>query len=420
MEFKKALATTIIWKTLNTLFTFCINLLIVRLLGADKSGNFFYAIAVLSFLTLLIGLCLENGITYYTNANKERLGNMLIFIFGLLFFQGIISWVVLYFFTFPFSSWLAWILIVSYLSINYFSALFTAKKWFTAANGIVAIVNFVVVILFWIVYNGGTLPFAPDINTVPKLFVGGVFLQALLLMVYFFLFAGKTKSRIGGTVTMYTGIFRFSLIVFLSNLILFLVMRTDYYFTERYCSSIELSNYLQVSKLGQMLLLLPSMAAGVIFPYTSSGDSKTMAGKTIRVCRLLLLVNLSGAVAITAFGYWLFPWLFGEKFNQMYIPMLLLLPGILCLSLLTVISAFLDGIKKIWLAVAGNIAALAFIIVADYLLIPMFGIKAAAATSSVGYFICTAVSYYWFAKYSGTSMREFFNWNKEDLFFLRK
>src|SRR5436309_12496683 len=97
MQFNKALKHTIVWKTLNTGFGFFINLLIVRLLGATASGNFFYAITALSFFTLLISWSLEAGITYYASNNKESLPSISFFILPLLLVQGLISWSILRF-----------------------------------------------------------------------------------------------------------------------------------------------------------------------------------------------------------------------------------------------------------------------------------------------------------------------------------
>ncbi len=420
MEFKKAIVSTIFWKTLNTVLSFCINLLIVRILGSDNSGSFFYSIAILSFLTLLTSLCLENGITYYGSKNNGILGSLYIFILVILLLQGLLSWGILYFFKFSFGSGLAWLLILGYLSINYFTALYSAKKWFISSNVILFFGNVFILLLLLLMYFGNTLQFGKYQPDVAAVFTGGIVIQALILMLYFIFFSGVNKKIPSQPVSLYKDIVRFSLVVFLSNLIFFLVMRVDYYFTEKFCTEMELSNYIQVSKMGQMLLLIPTMIATVIFPFTSGGNKEEMALQTIKVSRVLLLIFFIAAVIIGVSGYWFFPWLFGKTFDRMYVPMLLLLPGILCLTVLTIISAYLDGIKKIWLAVAGNLTALVFIITADYFFIPKYGIKAAAAISSVGYFVCAAVSVYWFLKYSNASVISFFKWERSDFDFLRK
>ena len=420
MEFKKALINTIIWKTLNTIFAFCINLLIVRILGSENSGSFFYSIAILSFITLLTSLCLENGITYYGSKNNAILGSLYVFIFVILLLQGLISWGILYFFKCSIGAGLAWLLILGYLSINYFTALYSAKKWFISSNVILFTGHLFILLVLMLQYFGIDLSLGKYHFNVPEVFTGGIVMQALLLMLYFVFFSGVNKKITVQPALFYKDIIGFSSVIFLSNLILFLVMRVDYYFTEKFCSDIALSNYIQVSKMGQMLLLIPAMIATVIFPFTSGGNKKEMALQTIRVSRILILIFFIAALIIGTTGYWVFPWLFGKAFDQMYLPMLLLLPGILCLTILTTVSAYLDGIKKIWLAVAANSAALILIIIADYIFIPQYGIKAAATVSSLGYFVCTAVSLYWFLKFSNTSLLSFFKWERSDLDFIKR
>ena len=48
-------------------------------------------------------------------------------------------------------------------------------------------------------------------------------------------------------------VIRYSLFALMANLIYFLVNRIDYWFVEHYCSAEDLGNYIQASKLAQML-----------------------------------------------------------------------------------------------------------------------------------------------------------------------
>jgi O-antigen/teichoic acid export membrane protein len=140
-----------------------------------------------------------------------------------------------------------------------------------------------------------------------------------------------------------------------------------------------------------------------------------MATVTKRLCRIMVTLFAIAAVIIAATGYWLFPWLFGAAFSEMYIPMLLLLPGILCLMIVTVISAYLDGINQLKTGITANVITLLIIAVADWLLIPVYGINAAAAISTVGYFICMLVTVHTFLKASGGNWAELLLITKNDV-----
>ncbi len=418
MEFKRALSHTILLKSINTVCNFAINLLIVRLLGVVDSGRFFYAISILALVNLVVGICLEIGITYYASKFPGQIKKMSIAIFFLLLIQGLISLVVLSILPIPFSNILASLFVVSYMAINYFTALFAAQKQYIIVNFIPVLVNSI--FLLWLSYCFIYAGAAYDYTNAHFLtfFIGAIVLQAIILIGWFFIFPTTTVQDSAWRQGLGKKILRFSLLVFAGNLIYFLVLRIDYYFTERFCDAVAFSNYIQVSKIGQMLLLVPSMAATVIFPYAASGEKNSLRNETIRSLRIFLVLFIVFALLLTVGGYWLFPWLFGNAFSQMYFPMILLLPGIFCLTMMTILAAYLDGIKKLWYPIVGNLIALITISILDYLFIPIWGIKAAAIISSVGYFLCTSFTCYWFLRFSGARLADLFRIERNDFLFI--
>ncbi len=86
-------------------------------------------------------------------------------------------------------------------------------------------------------------------------------------------------------------------------------------------------------------------------------------------------------------GKWLFPFLFGSSFNDMYLAFVLLVPGILSLSCLFTLTAYYAGKDRIWTNIKGSLLALLVITAGDSIFIPRYGIAAAALVSSIGYII---------------------------------
>ncbi|MEJ7681190.1 MAG: polysaccharide biosynthesis C-terminal domain-containing protein [Segetibacter sp.] len=84
-------------------------------------------------------------------------------------------------------------------------------------------------------------------------------------------------------------------------------------------------------------------------------------------------------------GRWIFPFVFGQTFQLMYVPFLLLLPGIWALSNLTILSAYFAGVNKVKINVQGASLALLVILAGDFVFIPHYGILAAAMVSTAGY-----------------------------------
>ena len=412
MQFTKALQHTIVWKALNTLLTFCINLLLVRIMGAEYSGMFFYAIAILTFFTLVISWSIESGITYYGSNEPINILSLSIAILPLLLLQVIISWLLLNLIETPIDKNLCWLFVISNLTIVYFSALYYAQKKFLSLNLVVCGVNILVVvmlcylffrphhiandevtnkllILTWRnIFDNYPGKVYSSFYWAPFIYFSGFLLQGIILMIVFFSKPGLIIFPIKIPLILIKQVLAYSSVALISNILFFLVTRVDYYFVQKYCDEVALSNYVQVSKLGQLLILLPSMMAAVIFPFSSGKDDADYLDKLKLLCRVITLLFIPAALVIIIGGYWLFPWLFGPGFNFMYAAFLWYLSGFYSLSIVTLLAAYLAGKAMINSNMKASLAALVVVITGDILLIPVWGIYAAAAVSSAAYIAC--------------------------------
>ena len=111
--------------------------------------------------------------------------------------------------------------------------------------------------------------------------------------------------------------------------------------------------------------------------------------------RGLILFYCIACTGLIVLGYWLFPFVFGKSFNNMYWPFLFLVPAILSYSVTHLLTAYYGGKKVLSVNFWGNVFALALIVIGDVIFIPSYGIKGAAIVSSVGY-LCY-MSYMMFA-----------------------
>ena len=172
---------------------------------------------------------------------------------------------------------------------------------------------------------------------------------------------------------------------FTANVIFFLLYRVDYFFVERYCTKVQLGNYIQVSKLVHLFFILPTILASAVFPITAGGRKEGIDKLLTLLSRSIFLLYVLSCVILAAIGKWLFPFVFGESFSDMYLPFLLLIPGILALSGIFTLTAYFAGKNRIKVNIAGSVYALIIIVIADIIFIPQYGIQAAAIISSVGY-----------------------------------
>ncbi len=207
----------------------------------------------------------------------------------------------------------------------------------------------------------------------------------------------------------------YSSVVFLSNVIYFLLYRIDYWFVEYYCDDKSLGNYVQVSKIGQLLITIPSTVSMVIFPYIAEKGKGGFLPELQLLSRVMLASFSIICLLAVLTGYWLFPFLLGHTFEQMYVPFLLLIPGILSLVSLYPYTFYYAGINMAKRNVTGSLVGLIIVVIADLLLIPRFGIKGAALASSIGYLCFQGYIMFWFKKDFHISLRQSFLLHSSDL-----
>jgi O-antigen/teichoic acid export membrane protein len=213
-------------------------------------------------------------------------------------------------------------------------------------------------------------------------------------------------------------VLKYSLIAHSGNIIFFLGYRIDYWFVHinrAVCTDADLGNYIQVSKMGQLFLIVPQIIASVIFPRSASGGNRVeLSTALMTISRLLSQFFLLTFVITLLFGGVLFSAVFGPTFNQMQWPFLIIVPGIFCLSVLVLLAAYFSGKGVLRVNVVGNAIALAVIVAGDYFLVPVYGIIGAALVSTVGYFVNTLYSLMRFYKEYSITWADFFKWRRQD------
>jgi O-antigen/teichoic acid export membrane protein len=411
----------LLWRGLYLFSLFIINLLIARILGAEASGNLNLLINNLSFWVLILGLSLETGIVYYS-ASKEIarpklftliLGWSVLVLLATWAMSGVLSWkssIPLQVFLIPLYSF-------SLVVISQVSGIYQGMHNFKVHNAALVTVNLILIayLFFLLIYKIGGEHAPVRVMTAYLL---SIVLQALVLLI---LATGAVRWRhldVPSLVEL-KKIFRYSLLAWAANLIFFLVYRVDYWIIKYYRSDYELGNYIQVSKLVQVFILIPGLVAAVIFPETAKDRSLRMRNHVMKASRIFAGAYFVVLILLTLVSKTLFPLLYGETFNLMYLSFVLLIPGILFLSVQNLLAAWFAGSNQTRYNLFGALIAIAVITVLDFLLIPRYGIHGAALTSSVGYFVYFFYQYKVFAGSESLKATDLLLIKKEDISWLR-
>ncbi len=420
MQAGRTFLQSIVWRGLYYVSAFIINILIARHFQASVSGAVYYLSSIYALVLLVSSLSLESGIIYFAAKKEIPVARLFNFSITWSLFIGLAGFITVYFFwgdAYPgISKKLLIISSVTFIFGNllttYCTGFFYARNNFILPNCINIISPLVLIIL--IPYNGRSIiPAVTDENYF-YIYFSSFFLQGICLAI-----AAKIKYIKTGmlqflSLAQFRLLFRYCGLAFLGNIIFFLLYRVDYFFVEKYCDAGALGNYIQVSKLVHLFLILPTILASAVFPITAGGEKEDIHKLLTLLSRTIFFMYILACLVLGATGKWLFPFVFGESFIKMYQPFLWLIPGILALSGIFTLSAYFSGKNRIKVNIIGSVYALVVILAGDIIFIPRYGINAAALVSSAGYIVYQVYIISVFKKESPGSVADFFIFKVSD------
>ncbi len=416
MNIQKLLYQNIFWRGLFFVSGFVLNIIIARHFDAAITGWIYYLFTVFSFFTLIGSFSLEAGLIYFGSKKEISLEKLTGFSILWIFFVAILI-VLIYFvlliigMKIPLIKFQYALLFISgSILLTFITGLFYARQNYVTSNVVGISVNLFLIVLLLNIKATSPL----NNEAFIYIYFGSFLLAGIVLL--FLLFKKLSRANFEW-IRQYDlrKIFRYSLLVFLSNVVFFLLYKIDYWFVNRYCDPEELGNYIQISKIGQLFLFLPGILAGSLFPLIAGNHIARLEDALKTISRTVFFLYLLSCGLLAIFGNWLFPFVFGESFSGMYLPFLFLIPGILSLSMVSPMAAYFSGKNKVSVNLVGSILALIVIVAGDALLIPRYGIIAAAAVSSAGYITYHIFVLYSFNRIHHSGVVDFFYFRLTDL-----
>lgn len=384
--------------------------MIARYYEASYSGLIYFITNSFALIVTIGSFSLESGVAYYIAAGQistSKLANfssywtllstaLSLLAIAICLSRGLISEIYSkYFFA-------AMCYVGGCMLVNFFSGAFYALKKFYYPNIIMIVINILLIILFPVIGRRSGKELYINI------YFGGFLLQGILVAGLFYKKYGSSNILQLPAKKDLIKIFRYGFLAFMANLLFFLVYRVDYWFVQKYCTSTQLGNYIQVSKLAQLLFVVPSILASAVFPIIVGKKEQAIGEKIKIISRSCLLLYLFICLLLVATGYWLFPFIFGKSFSEMYKPFLLLVPGILALVMLYPLTAYYAGMKRISLNIKGMLLSLIIIVAGNFIITPVYGIEGAALTSSLGYIGYHGYLTWYFRKEHAISVKDFY------------
>lgn len=203
----------------------------------------------------------------------------------------------------------------------------------------------------------------------------------------------------------------------LGNLAQFLNYRVDIFLVGFFVGVQGVGLYTVAVTLAQIVWLISNAAASVLLPRIASVQDSVgeNVARTVRVTRLTFWFTLGAGGMLAVSAYPLVTMLYGSAFRDSLAPLLVLLPGVVALSTVITLAAYLAGIGRPQLNLLVAVVALVVTVVFDLVLIPRYGILGAAWASTLSYLTTTVLTARIFMKLSGSTALSLFWPTPEDV-----
>ncbi len=203
---------------------------------------------------------------------------------------------------------------------------------------------------------------------------------------------GATNTRIRPSASLFRRYGRYGLKAFIAALFAYLVIRVDILLVQYLRGPAEAGYYSLAVSLVDIVYILPVVTGSLMFPKLMNMPVERRLPTALRVAFGIFLVMTVASVAALVLGGPVIPILYGEAFIPSFWPFAWLLPGIVLLSANTILMNYLATIDNPSVVVFGPAAALVLNVVANLLLVPMYGAVGAAAASALAYGFLLAVT----------------------------
>jgi O-antigen/teichoic acid export membrane protein len=192
----------------------------------------------------------------------------------------------------------------------------------------------------------------------------------------------------------------FGLRAHLSNVITFLNYRIDLYLVTYFLNPTDTGIYALSITLAERFWLISSAASMIVFPESSANRAEVdkLDYMVKRIAFVVFKLTMTGALIAGVLAKFIIPWLFGSSYANSVYPFIILLPGIVVWSYMSVISNSLAGLGHINVNLISALISLTINVIGNIYAVPQFGINGAAFVSSIAYVIAALFTIAMYAK----------------------
>jgi O-antigen/teichoic acid export membrane protein len=207
---------------------------------------------------------------------------------------------------------------------------------------------------------------------------------------------------------------------YLGNVVQFFNYRLDMFVVNYFIGVANVGFYSTAVTGAELLWYIPQAVATILFPRTAATGVEEAKLFTPKVCRNTFLITLIAALGLSIVSKPLILFIYGEAFAPSVIPLWLLMPGVVALSISKILTSDLAGRGLLQYGAYSSAISLIATVICDLVLIPRWGIAGAAVASSISYCIATLVVLFFYVRISGNGLAVVLIPRKEDVIIYRR
>jgi len=192
---------------------------------------------------------------------------------------------------------------------------------------------------------------------------------------------------------------------YLQTLAAHLHYRIDVYLIAYFLNPAEVAFYSIAVNMTSPILQIPDAIGTVIFPKLAGSSDVDAHARTAVTCRHTLFATILAAIFYAGVGSQALTILYGNRYAPAILPMLLMLPGIIMISLYQILTRNFTSRNRQQVNIVAAALALGVNVTLNLLLIPRLGIAGAALATAVSYTLAALLLLFVFVRESGATVR---------------
>jgi O-antigen/teichoic acid export membrane protein len=185
--------------------------------------------------------------------------------------------------------------------------------------------------------------------------------------------------------------FIYGMKIYAGNVAFLLHLSFDTYLINYFCTSYEVGIYSVSVSIAQLMFLIPNTIGPLIYSYWSKSNDLEI-NSIFRALRSFLYVIFIISIFLLLFGKIIITTLFGLSYSNAYIPLVILLPGIVFMSLNYILYNYFSAIGEPQVSSIITIISVVINIALNIFLIPIYKSSGAAVASLISYTLSSIIT----------------------------